>query len=123
MNQEQAKASVRWAVTTFGSAIAGFVAGKGWVSADTVMSVLTSEIFLSGASAVAMLVWGLFAHTQKNAVAVVATIAEDPASPVKGVITTDTLAGRDLARDIPSETVKAAGSQDAKNLATSGAPA
>jgi hypothetical protein len=120
MNPEQAKSSVRWAVATFGGGIAGFAAGKGWASADTVMALLNSEMFTSAAVAAVPLIWGLFTHTQSNAVAVVDAIAKDPASPVKGVVVENTAAGRDLAKEMPGSTTVVAGTFDAKQIATPG---
>jgi hypothetical protein len=118
MNPEQAKSSVRWAVSAFGGAAAGFVAGRGWASAETVMAVLTSEVFMSAVAALIPLIWSMFRHTQAGAVAVVDTIAKDPESPVKGVVLTNTVAGRDLAAAIPGSTTVLAGTHDAKVIAT-----
>lgn len=119
MNPEQVKSSVRWFVATFGGAIAGFLAGKGWVSADTIMQVLNSEVFLSFAASIAVGVWGLFVHRQSNAVAVVSEIAKDPASPVKGVIVSNSVEGRDLAQSIDGPVVPA-GTSAAADLAKPG---
>jgi hypothetical protein len=44
-----------------------------------------------------------------------------PGSPVQGVITTNNQAGRALADSIPDATIAAAGSPDAKALASTGA--
>lgn len=117
MNPEQAKSSVRWAVATFGGAVAGFLAGKGWVSADTVMSLLSSEVFVSLATSALMLVWGLFVHTQNNAVAVVDEIAKDKTSNVEGVIMAPTAAGVAQAQALPGNTTVVAGTAAAANLA------
>lgn len=119
MNPEQAKSSVRWMVTTFGAGIAGFVAGKGWASADTILQVLNSPAFLSAGASLVMLIWGLVTHTDKNTVAMVAAMAEDPLSPVKGVITTNDMAGRELAQAIPSPTVVPEGTSQAVKIAKS----
>lgn len=121
MNPEQAKSSVRWAVTAFGGMVAGFLAGKGWVSADTVMSALNSEAFLSFAATVVMLIWGLVTHTEGNAIATVAAIADDPTSPVRGIVTANTNEGRALANSIETKAVAAAGTPEAKTIATPGA--
>ena len=82
MNPEQAKSSTRWFVATFGGAAAGWFAAKGWFTIDQVTSVLNSETTISLMASAAVFVWGLFVHTQKNAVAVVTTIATGTASPV-----------------------------------------
>jgi len=67
------------------------------------------------------LIWSMFTHTEANAVQVVGTIAANPASPVKGVITAPTVAGRELAQSIPGPQVVQAGSTDAKAMANIGA--
>jgi hypothetical protein len=117
MNEEQVKSGLRTFLATFGGLIAGWFAAKGWFTINQVESVLNSPTFISLAGSVIVGIWGIVTHTQKNAVAVVATIAEDPASPVKGIITTNTLAGRDLAKDIPSDLVVPAGTADAAAMA------
>lgn len=122
MNPEQAKTSVRWFVATFGGALAGyFAAWSGWFSAGQIIGALNSEAFLSIAASIVMLVWGLITHTQKNAIAVVDTMAKDPESPVKGVVLTNTIAGFDIAKAIPGSTTVVAGTPDAKAIATPGA--
>jgi hypothetical protein len=120
MNAEQVKGSIRWFVATFGGAIAGFVAGKGWVSADTVMQALSSEVFISAAASIAVGIWGLFVHTQQNAVAVVGAIAADPTSAVKGVVTSNTPEGVALANSVAGTTVVPAGSTQATEIAKPG---
>lgn len=111
MNQEQAKAAVRWIIATFGP----FIISHGYATSST--------LELLGGVVVSLIpfAWSLLTHTQTNAVAVVGAIAKDPASPVKGVITASTAEGRDLAQSIPGSTVAAAGSSDAKLIATPGA--
>jgi hypothetical protein len=80
MNPEQAKSSARWFVATFGGAAAGWFAAKGWFTIDQVTSVLNSETTISILASAAVFIWGLFTHTQKNAVAVVSMIATGPAN-------------------------------------------
>jgi hypothetical protein len=117
MNTEQIKSGVRWVVATFGGMVAGFFAGKGWVSSETVMQILTSETFIGIVASAAALVWGMFTHTQQNAVAVVGKIASDPESPVRGVITENTKEGKELAASIPEGVVAHKGSVEAKAVA------
>jgi hypothetical protein len=117
MNAEQVKSAVRWLVSFVG----GFIVAKGWVKADQLTALLSNEAVMGALAGGAVLVWGMFTHTQSNAVAVVATIAEDPTSPVKGVVTTNTAEGRALARDTPSDTVVAAGTPEATAIAKPGA--
>ena len=117
MNTEQAKSSARWFIATFGGAAAGWFAAKGWFTIDQVTSVLNSETTISLIASVAVFVWGLFVHTQKNAVAVVYDIAKQPNSPVKAVVTEPTTAGRELAEAMPGNTTVVAGSQAAATIA------
>ncbi len=116
MNGQQVATTVRWAVTAFGATAAGFIAGKGWASAGDVLGVLQSDTFIQGVSAVIALVslaWGIFRHSEKNQVA-----ATDAIPSIAGVITKDTPAGRQLTKDIPSETVATAGTPKAKMVSS-----
>jgi hypothetical protein len=116
-NAEQAKSAVSWFVTTFGAGIAGFVAGKGWASTQTVMALLNSPEFMNAAIWMVLtlptLVWGLYVHTKRYATEVVDAIPE-----VKGVITDRTPAGIALAKAIPSDTVVAAGTVQAAQVSS-----
>lgn len=109
MNQEQVKSAIRSLITTFGGVIAGWFAAKGWFTIDQVTSVLNSPTTISILASIAAGAWGLVAHTQKNAVAVVDTIAKQPDSPVKAVVTEPTDAGRALADALPGNTTVVAG--------------
>ena len=106
---------VRWAVATFGAVVAGFIAGKGWATAGDVMGVLTSDKFIQGVSAIgslSVLIWGLFAHKQKNTVKAVSEMPD-----VAVVVTKNTAAGIELAKSISGPEVSPAGSPQAKQLA------
>lgn len=111
MNQEQAKSAVRWIITTFGP----FIIQHGYATSSSL------ELWGGVAVSLAPFIWGMFTHTEANAVAVVDTIAKEPASPVAAVITTDTIAGRELAINIPGSTTVVAGTPEAKAVATPGA--
>lgn len=100
MNQEQVKSAVRWMIATFGPTIVA----HGYASTSTLEMV--GGVIVS----LAPLIWGMFTHTQNNAVAVVDTIAKQPDSPVKAVVTEPTEAGRDLAASLPGNTTVVAGS-------------
>lgn len=113
MNQEQVKSAIRSLITTFGGVIAGWFAAKGWFTIDQVTSVLNSPTTISILASIAAGAWGLVAHTQKNAVAVVDTIAKQPDSPVKAVVTESTEAGRALADALPGNTTVVAGTSAA----------
>lgn len=108
MNQEQVKSAVRWFITTFGASIVN----HGWASSSTLETVGGVIV------AAAPFVWSMVTHTQANAVAVVDTIAKQPDSPIKAVITEATPAGRDLAASISGSTTVVAGSQAAAAVAT-----
>jgi hypothetical protein len=99
VNEEQIKSAVRWFITTFGGAIAGWFAAKGWLTADQVTAILDSSAFVSAVAGfiVALIgfVWGMIAHTRKNAVAVVAAI-----SPETKVVTTPELAAEVARPDV-----------------------
>jgi ATP-dependent exoDNAse (exonuclease V) beta subunit len=63
------------------------------------------------------LVWSMITHTDKNAVAVVDTLAKQPDSPVKAVLMEPTPAGQAMAASIPGNTTVVAGSTPAINMA------
>jgi hypothetical protein len=117
INTEQIKSLVRSLVSTFGGVIAGFFVGKGWFTSDQVMSVITSETFIGLAASGIVAGWGFITHSEKNAVAVVADIAANPASPVKGIIVEPTPAGQALAMAIPAQTIVPAGTTAASAMA------
>lgn len=106
-NEEQLKSSLRWLITTFGGMLAGWFAAKGWFTAQQVLDILNSPTFIGLIFSIGGGIWGLFVHTEKNAVAVVNTIAKEIDSPVKGVITENTVAGREMAKNIEGPTVVA----------------
>jgi len=62
-------------------------------------------------------VLSLLSHTQKGSVAVVDAMAKDPASPVKGVVAKDTVAGRNMADAMPGDTTMPAGTLGATQIA------
>lgn len=99
MNTEQLKSSVRWLIATFGP----FLIAHGYASSGTLE--LAGGILVS----LAPLIWGMFTHTEANAVAVVDTIAKEPGTPVKAVILDTTPAGRELAASLPGDTTVVAG--------------
>lgn len=89
-NKEQAMSVIRWAVNTFGAGIAGFVAGKGWVDATTIMNLISNETFMGAAASIAVLIWGYVNKTKKNQVAAVAAMDEVKAVVLeRKVITTE----------------------------------
>lgn len=107
MNVEQVKSAVRWLIATFGP----FLIAHGYATSGTLE--LAGGVIVS----LAPLIWSMLVHTQANAVAVVDTIAKQPDSPVKAVITTPTSAGAQLAGSLPGNQTVVAGSPVAINLA------
>jgi hypothetical protein len=110
MNIEQAKSGIRWLITTFGGVIAGWFAAKGYFTIDQVTSVLSSETTVSLLASIGVGIWGLFVHSQTNAITVVDTIAKQPDSPVKAISTEPTVEGQALASSLPGNTTVVAGS-------------
>lgn len=111
-NYEQAKVSIQWFVTTFGAGIIGFAAGKGWVDADLMTTLLNSPTVISALASIAMLVWGLVQRLKKNRVADVESM-----QGVKAVLTTHDEKGLELANKVPVSTVVPAGTPEAIELA------
>lgn len=115
MNPEQAKSLVRWLVAAFGASLAGYVAGKGWASKEDVLNFLGSDNVLQIAGTIATLaslLWSLRSKTEKNVVA-----AANAMPNVAGVITKDTLEGKELAKAVPDPAVVPAGTATAKAIA------
>jgi hypothetical protein len=107
MNPEQLKSGVRWVIATFGP----FLIAHGYATSGTLE--LAGGVLVS----LAPLIWGLFTHTESNAVAVVDTIAKQPDAPVKAVILEPTEAGKALAESIPGNTTVVAGTAAATTAA------
>lgn len=113
-NQQQILSILRWMQATVGP----ILISHGYVNSGTL------EMIFGAAISLVPLIWGLFAHTQANAVAVVTQIAAQPESPVKAVITEATPEGRDLANSIkavaPTAPIAAATTPAANALANGG---
>lgn len=110
MNQEQAKSAVRWMIATFGPVITS----HGYASSSTL------EMIGGALVSLLPLIWGMFTHTESNAVAVVDTIAKDPESPVKGIVTSSSAEGVALANSLPGGETVPAGSTQAAQIAKQG---
>lgn len=119
-NPEQIKSFVKWFFATFGGAIAGFLVGRGWVTPDQAMGVMTNEAVITaiggGVAALISLIFSWIRHKAANEVAVVAKMADDPKSPVKGVVVTPTPAGVQLIEDVGSSSVVPAGTIEAAQV-------
>jgi hypothetical protein len=83
-NTEQMKSLVRWALTWASGVAGGYLGAKGWLTADQLSQVagfFSSETVVTLIVAAGAAVWGLLAHTQANAVAVVAEMPGTVVSP------------------------------------------
>lgn len=112
VNQEQVKSGIRWGITTFGGAIAGFFIAKGWASAQTVLDVVSSPVVVSILSSIAIGAWGIVSKSAPNLVAIVNALPD-----VKGVVTMPTAEGAKLASDSGATTVAPAGTPQATQMA------
>lgn len=112
MNSEQLQDIVRHLITTFGGAVAGWGAAKGWLSAEQILAILNSQTFVGLVVGAIGAIWGLVSRTKKNIVGAAAALPE-----VKGVVTEATIAGRNLADTVPSDAVAPAGSPEAAKVA------
>lgn len=124
MNPQQTNSLLRTVSGTVGGIIIGWFASRGWhLSPDDTKSIMTllqsPELIGLAMSAITGLI-GMVVHTQSNAVAVVKEIAKDPTSPVAGIVTTDNIAGRNLASTMNDPSVIApAGTVAASTIAKS----
>ena len=95
-NREQVMSILRWGITTFGSGLVVQATAHGWGEADT-------QLVLGATAAVISFSWGMVAHKQSHAIAVV-----DAMPTVEAVITKATPEGRAAAAANPSPTVVSA---------------
>lgn len=116
MNPEIVKGQIRSVLIAVGGLVAGWFAARGWVSEQQVTAVLSSPVFAAVITMASGFIWSAVTHTEHNAVAVVTKIAEDPASPVRGVIMEPTVEGMKIAHAI-SGPVVSAGTSSARDLA------
>lgn len=94
----------------------------GFLTADQVGA--WTAIIMQIAGPLAMLggvIWSWWVNRPTALVASVVAMADDPDSPVKGVVTTNTIEGRELANSFETNSVAAAGTMDAKAISTAGA--
>lgn len=93
MNSEIIKGQIRSFIIAISGIIGGFL-----MSPEQYAGI--APIIGVFATMAAAFVWSGFSHTEANAVAVVAAIAQNPESPVRGVLTESTNAGHELAESI-----------------------
>lgn len=111
-NPEQTKSIIRWFITAFGAGLAGWFAHSGFVTQQQVMDILNSPAFLTAATSLIGLVWGLFTHTQANSIA-----TTDAIPSVSGVVMKSTVEGKQIADSSSSVTVAVAGTAAATQVA------
>lgn len=110
MVDNQLTAQIRQLLTTLGT-IAGMLGYTGVASGfDLILTII------GPAMVAASVVWSIYANLKSSVITQAKAIPE-----VKGVVTTNTAAGRDLANSIPGQDVAPAGSTDAKAIAATGA--
>lgn len=107
MNSEQLQDIVRHLITTFGGAIAGWGAARGWLTAEQILSILNSQTFIGLVVGGIGAIWGIISRTKKNQVNAVAALPE-----VKAVVTERTTSGVQLA-DVAAPNVVPAGTAQA----------
>ena len=89
-----------------------------WAPLGSILTPETQTALGVAAAGIAVGIWSQLTKSDSAKVAAVVALAQDPASPVKGVITEDTTAGRALAASIPGPVVSA-GSAAATAIAKS----
>jgi len=101
-------------------------AAFGWLNAEQIAAI--AKVMQDVAGPLAMIagpagvlggyVWSWWVNRPAALVASVDAMAKDPNSPVKGVVLENTIAGRDMAKEMPGTTTAVAGSVDAKAIAS-----
>lgn len=110
MNQSQVSSTLDRAATVIATWFLTWLASKGYISQSDTVAFLPILIALPAA----------FVGWYKNrASSIVASAAALP--DVKGVVTNNTMAGRDLAESVPDKTVVSAGTPEATAIAKPGA--
>ncbi len=113
MLSDQLTAQIRGILTAIGTLLATLgVATPGVIDAkiNTAM-LIVGPLLMIGSS-----LWSVYSNLKSVQIASVAAMPE-----VKGVVTTSTIAGRDMANSIPGPAVAAAGTDNAKAIAATGA--
>ena len=118
----QIKNGLQWLITAFGMGAAGWFAHSGYITQAQVMDIFNSPAFMTLAVAIVSGIFGLIANTRTNSIKVVDAMAKDPASPVVGVVTSNTPEGKALANAIPGNTTVVANSQAANSVAQDNVP-
>jgi hypothetical protein len=107
-SQQQINSAVRTLLISVGSAIAGFVVAKGWITAAEASAILSNQQLMDSATTViiallgagvsaGMGVWGVVSNKQTNLVQTVAAMPE-----VNKVELVPSQSGVDLANAVPS---------------------
>ena len=102
-------------------ALGGIAVALGWFTNGQVDFWI--QVILQVAGPLAMLagvIWSWKVNRPVDLVASVVAMAEDPNSPVKGVVMSSTIEGRALANEFDTNKIAPAGSADAKKIAATG---
>lgn len=62
-------------------------------------------------------IWSLITNTRSSMIAKIDTMAKDPASPVAGIIMSNTKEGKEIANNLPGVTTVVAGTSEATSIA------
>lgn len=89
----------------------------GWLVNKKLISDADSALFLPVIIAAPAFLWGLWQNRQAAIIAKAASLASDPASPVKGLILTNNGAGREAAATAGNATTVVAGTTAATDMA------
>ena len=114
MLSDQLTAQVRQVLTAIGALLATL----GIMSPDAINSKINLVMTIVGPAMVAASsLWSIHSNLKSTQIASVNAMPE-----VSGVVTTNTMAGRELAKSVPEKTVAVAGSADAIAIAKPGVP-
>lgn len=100
----------------------------GWLNAEQIAAIAKTIQDIAGplaqiagpAAVLGGYFWSWWVNRPKALVASVVAMADDPSSPVKGVVVSPTIAGRELANEFVTDKIAAAGTHDAKAIAAPG---
>lgn len=115
---EQTSGQLRQLLQALGS----IATALGWFTTGQVD--LWIQVVMQAAGPLAMIagvIWSYKVNRPVDLVASVVKMAEDPTSPVKGVVVDKSIAGFDLKKELASDKIATAGSPDAKQFAAQGA--
>lgn len=114
---EQTSGQLRQALQAIGS----IAMALGWLTTGQVDAWIQSVMQIAGPIAMlAGILWSYKVNRPVDLVASVVAMADDPTSPVKGVVVAPTIAGRDLKNEFTTDKIATAGTYDAAAIAKQG---